>query len=96
MQIKVSVIQCFCFVFFIIFTLIFHIVAINHCKSVKSIDNNLYNKITDAEHKQKYIPLMLAKTKKYGVTTKRMTSIRRWHDVATPYKPRVNVVSTLN
>ena len=36
----------------IVFTLIFHIVAVNHYKSVKSIDNNLYKKIMDAKSKQ--------------------------------------------
>ena len=38
----------------IVFTLIFHIVAVNHYKSVKSIDNNLYKKIMDAKSKQSY------------------------------------------
>ena len=34
----------------IVFTLIFHIVDVNHYKSVKSIDNNLM----DAKSKQSY------------------------------------------
>ena len=38
----------------IVFTLIFHIVDVNHYKSVKSIDNNLYKKIMDAKSKQSY------------------------------------------
>ena len=66
----------------IIFTLIFHIVAINHCESIKSIDNNLYNKITDPKSKQNYITVMLPKINEYSVTvttmtTKSMASIRR-------------------
>ena len=32
----------------------FHIVAINHHKSIKSIDINLYKKITNAKSKQNY------------------------------------------
>ena len=38
----------------VIFVSMFHIVAINHYKSIKSIDNNLYQKITDAKSKQNY------------------------------------------
>ena len=36
----------------IIFTVIFYIVCISHYKSIKSIDNNLYKKIIDANSKQ--------------------------------------------
>ena len=39
---------------FIIFTLIFYIVAANHYKSIKSIVDNLYKKINDAKSKQNY------------------------------------------
>ena len=38
----------------IIFTFIFHIAAINHYKSIKSIDNNLSEKIMDAKSKQNF------------------------------------------
>ena len=38
----------------VIFTLIFHIVATNHYKSIKSIDNNRYKKVIDAKSKQNY------------------------------------------
>ena len=52
------------------FTLIFHIVAINHYKVIKSMDNNIYNKITDAKSKQSYklSTVILLKINEYGVT----------------------------
>ena len=55
-------ILCFQFVFmacavylreqFIIFTVIFRIVCVNHYKSIESIDHNLYKKIIDVKSKQ--------------------------------------------
>ena len=36
----------------IIFTVTFHIVCISHYESIKSIDDNLYQKIIDAKSKQ--------------------------------------------
>ena len=54
-------ILCFKFVFMacavylrelFIFTVIFHFVCISQCKSIKSIDNNLYKKIIDAKSQQ--------------------------------------------
>ena len=55
---------------FLYFTFIFHIVAIDHYKSIKSIDNNIYNKITDAKSKQNYklSTVILLKINEYGVT----------------------------
>ena len=52
------------------FTFIFHIVAINHYKVIKSMDNNIYNKITDAKSKQSYklSTVILLKINEYGVT----------------------------
>ena len=38
----------------VIFTLVFHIVAINHYKSIKSIDNNRCKKIIDVKSKKNY------------------------------------------
>ena len=64
MRIKLSVVSNLTFLFYksmgcavylrdiIIFLVIFHIVCISHYKSIKSIDDNLYKKITDAKSKQ--------------------------------------------
>lgn len=38
----------------IVFTLLFHTVVINYYKSIKSIDRNPYNEITNAKSKQNY------------------------------------------
>ena len=42
----------------------------DHYKSIKSIDNNIYNKITDAKSKQNYklYTVILLKINEYGVT----------------------------
>ena len=54
----------------IIFILFFHTVAINHYKNIKSIVNNLYEKITDAKSKRNHkLPTSQpSEHKRYAVT----------------------------
>ena len=58
----------------VIVTLTFHIVAINNYKSIKSIDNNLYKKITNAKSKKltSCPPVILLKINEYGITATTM------------------------
>ena len=76
MRVKLSVASNVMFLFYksmacavylreiIVFTVIFHIVCINHYKSIKSIDDNLYKKITDAKSKQKLSTRYTAENKR--------------------------------
>ena len=76
MRVKLSVASNVMFLFYksmacavylreiIVFTVIFHIVCISHHKSIKSIDDNLYKKITDAKSKQKLSTRYTAENKR--------------------------------
>ena len=76
MRVKLSVASNVMFLFYksmacavylreiIVFTVIFHIVCISHYKSIKSIDDNLYKKITDAKSKQKLSTRYTAENKR--------------------------------
>ena len=67
----------------IVFTLIFHIVDVNHYKSVKSIDNNLYKKIMDAKSKQSY-PLYIWRYTTLNTKSKTdwiLLLLKQWKDL---------------